>query len=122
VKVFDLAVARTGLRDDEAAQAGFAPLTGKTATWDHKVYYPWAHEVRIRLTGDRQTGRLLGAQMIGHVSAEVAKRIDIFATALYHRMRVEDLNGLDLSYTPPLSSPWDPVQQSAQEWMRHQST
>ncbi len=69
VKVFDLAVARTGLRDD----------------------------------------------------AEIAKRIDIFATALFHQMRVEDLNDLDLSYTPPLSSPWDPVQQSAQEWMRHRA-
>jgi NADPH-dependent 2,4-dienoyl-CoA reductase/sulfur reductase-like enzyme len=122
VKVFDLAVARTGLRDDEAAQAGFVPFTSETTTWDHKVYYPGAHEVGIRLIGDRQTGRLLGAQMIGHVNAEVAKRIDIFATALFHQMRVEDLNDLDLSYTPPLSSPWDPVQQSAQEWMRHRST
>jgi hypothetical protein len=40
--------------------------------------------------------------MIGHVNAEVARRIDIFATALFHQMRVEDLNDLDLSYTPPL--------------------
>ena len=117
VKVFDLVVARTGLRDEEAAQAGFAPLTVETTSWDHNVYYPGAHEVRIRLTGDQHTGRLLGAQVIGHVNAEVAKRIDIFATALFHGMRVEDLNDLDLSYTPPLSSPWDPVQLSAQSWM-----
>lgn len=121
VKVFDLVAARTGLRDDEAMQAGFTPLTCETTTWDHKVYYPGAHEVRIRLTGDRQTGRLLGAQMIGHVNAQVAKRIDIFATALFHEMRIEELNDLDLSYTPPLSSPWDPVQQSAQEWMRYRT-
>jgi NADPH-dependent 2,4-dienoyl-CoA reductase/sulfur reductase-like enzyme len=120
VKVFDLVIARTGLRDQEAAQAGFDPLTVQSTTWDHKVYYPEAREVRIRVTGDRKTGRLLGAQMLGHVHAEIAKRIDIFATALFHRMRVEELNDLDLSYTPPLSSPWDPVQMSAQNWVKAQ--
>ena len=117
VKVFDLVIARTGLRDDEAAHAGFDPFTAEVTTWDHKVYYPDAHEVRIRVTGDRKTGRLLGAQMIGHMHAEIAKRIDVFATALFHSMRIEDLNDLDLSYTPPLSSPWDPVQMSAQTWV-----
>jgi NADPH-dependent 2,4-dienoyl-CoA reductase/sulfur reductase-like enzyme len=118
VKVFDLVIARTGLRDDEATRAGFDPLTVESTTWDHKVYYPDAYEVRIRITGDRKTGRLLGAQMLGHVHSEVAKRIDIFATALFHGMRVEELNDLDLSYTPPLSSPWDPVQMSAQTWVK----
>jgi NADPH-dependent 2,4-dienoyl-CoA reductase/sulfur reductase-like enzyme len=118
VKVFDLVIARTGLRDQEAAQAGFDPFTVESTTWDHKVYYPNAHEVRIRITGDRKKGRLLGAQMLGHVHSEVAKRIDIFATALFHSMRIEELNDLDLSYTPPLSSPWDPVQMSGQTWVK----
>jgi len=70
------------------------------------------------VTGDRKTGRLLGAQMLGHVHSEIAKRIDIFASALFHGMEVESLNDLDLSYTPPLSSPWDPVQMSAQSWVK----
>jgi NADPH-dependent 2,4-dienoyl-CoA reductase/sulfur reductase-like enzyme len=118
VKVFDLVIARTGLRDDEAVLSGFDPFTAEVTTWDHKVYYPNAHEVRIRVTGDRKSGRLLGAQMLGHVHSEIAKRIDIFATALFHTMRVEELNDLDLSYTPPLSSPWDPVQMSAQTWVK----
>lgn len=119
VKIFDLVVARTGLRDEEAIQAGFAPLTVETKTWDHNVYYPGAHEVYIRLTGDRETGRLLGAQMTGQIRAEIAKRIDVFATALFNGLDVEDLNDLDLSYTPPLSSPWDPVQKSAQAWVSY---
>lgn len=55
--------------------------------------------------------------MVGHWHTEVAKRIDIFAAALFHEMRVDDLNQLDLSYTPPVSSPWDPVQMSAQAWI-----
>ena len=120
VKVFDIAIARTGLREDEAMRAGFDPLTVESATWDHNVYYPGAHELRIRVTGDRKTGRLLGAQMVGYWQAEVAKRIDVFATALFQGMRIDELNDLDLSYTPPLSSPWDPIQMSAQAWVKAQ--
>lgn len=118
VKIFDLAVARTGLRDSEAEAAGFVPLTIEFETWSHKVYYPGAKKLTIRVTGDAKTGQLLGAQIAGHYQGEVAKRIDIFATAIFHNMKVEQLNELDLSYTPPLSSPWDPVQMSAQGWMR----
>jgi len=116
VKVFDLAVARTGLREAEARDAGFDPFTGEVKVWDHKAYYPGAHEIRIRVTGDRQSGRLLGAQIVGHWQAQVAKRVDIFATALFVGMKVDEISDLDLSYTPPLSSPWDPVQIAAQAW------
>ncbi len=118
--MFEVVVARTGLRGNKAAQAGFDPLTIESNSWDHKVYYPGASTLCIRVTGDRKSGRLLGAQMLGHWQTEVAKRIDVFATALFHDMRVEDLNDLDLSYAPPLSSPWDPIQESAQAWIRAQ--
>ncbi|MDA8114475.1 MAG: CoA-disulfide reductase, partial [Acidithiobacillus sp.] len=117
VKVFELAIARTGLREAEARAAGFDPVTVETQTWDHKAYYPDAQKLRIRVTGDHRTGRLLGAQILGHWQSGVSKRIDIFATALFHGMGVEDLNDLDLSYTPPFSSPWDPVQMGAQAWV-----
>lgn len=116
VKVFELAISRTGLRDDEASRADLDPLTVETKTWDHKAYYPGAQELFFQITGDRRSGRLLGAQLLGHWQSEVAKRCDIFATAIFHEMKVEELNDLDLSYTPPLSSPWDPVQIAAQNW------
>jgi NADPH-dependent 2,4-dienoyl-CoA reductase/sulfur reductase-like enzyme len=118
VKVFDLAVARTGLRDPEAAAAAFDPVTVGSVEFDHKAYYPGAHQLHIRITGDRQIGRLLGTQLLGDHRAEVAKRIDIPATALYHAMTVEGLNDLDLSYTPPFGSPWNAVQMAAQTWTR----
>lgn len=116
VKVFDLAIARTGLLEREAREAGFAPHTVEGTYWDHKVYYPGAKAVHMRLTGDRTTGRLLGAQLVGPVQTEIAKRIDSLATALFHEMTVEALSDLDLSYTPPLGSPWDLVQMCAQDW------
>ncbi|GCF07509.1 hypothetical protein [Dictyobacter arantiisoli] len=65
-----------------------------------------------------RTGCLLGAQMGDLVQTEVAKRINIIATALFHEMTVEALSDLDLSYTPPLGSPWDLEQMGAQEWKR----
>jgi NADPH-dependent 2,4-dienoyl-CoA reductase/sulfur reductase-like enzyme len=116
VKVFNRVAARTGLRDAEAVEAGFAPMTVAFTSWDHKAYYPGAKELHIRVTGDRPSGRLLGAQIVGHRDSEVSKRIDVFATALFHAMRAAELCDLDLSYTPPLSSPWDPVQMAAMRW------
>jgi NADPH-dependent 2,4-dienoyl-CoA reductase/sulfur reductase-like enzyme len=77
VKVFELAVARTGLRDHEAQAAGFDPLTVASTQFDHKAYYPGAHQLHLRITGHRASGRLLGAQLVGDHRTQVAKRIDI---------------------------------------------
>ena len=118
VKVFDQAAARTGLRDHEAAAAGFDPVTVASQADDHKAYYPGSHRIAIRVTGDRATGRLLGLQLFGHRHAEIAKRIDIAATAIFHHMTVDAVSDLDLSYTPPLGSPWDAIQMGAQAWVR----
>jgi NADPH-dependent 2,4-dienoyl-CoA reductase/sulfur reductase-like enzyme len=57
-------VARTGLRDAEASAAGFEPVTVGSVEFDHKAYYPGAHQLHLRITGDRRTGRLLGAQLL----------------------------------------------------------
>jgi NADPH-dependent 2,4-dienoyl-CoA reductase/sulfur reductase-like enzyme len=118
VKVFELAVARTGLRDPDATEAGLHPLTVGSVQDDHKAYYPGAHQLDIRITGDRQSGQLLGAQLVGDHRAEVAKRIDIPANGLFHHMTVDGLSDLDLSYTPPFGSPWDAIQLAAQAWTR----
>ncbi len=119
VKIFDQAAARTGLRDHEARAAGFDPVTIASEADDHKAYYPGSHRITMRFTGDRATGRLLGVQLFGHKDAEIAKRIDIAATAIFHDMTIETVSDLDLSYTPPLGSPWDAIQAGAQAWTRH---
>jgi NADPH-dependent 2,4-dienoyl-CoA reductase/sulfur reductase-like enzyme len=119
LKVFDRIATRTGFKDAEARANGFDPLTIQMEAPDHKAYYPGASPIHIRLTGDRNTKQLLGAQMIGYYGAEISKRIDIIASAIYSRLTVTDLIDLDLSYTPPLSSPWDPVQMAASNWLHH---
>ena len=118
VKIFNLVVGRTGLRQSEGVEEGFAAFTEEIEVWDHKAYYPGAKKIRIRITGDCDTRKLLGAQVIGSYGSEISKRIDVFATALFHEMTVDELSDLDLSYTPPLSSPWDPVQIAAQSWVK----
>ncbi len=118
MKIFDQAAARTGLRDREAAPAGFDPVTVSSEADDHKAYYPGSHRIHMRFTGDRATGRLLGVQLFGHRHAEIAKRIDVAATAIFHGMTVDAISDLDLSYTPPLGSPWDAIQIGAQAWTR----
>ena len=121
VKVFDLVAARTGLRDHEAAAAGFTPASTTEAANDHKAYYPGAKPITIRVTGDAESRRLLGAQLVGSYGTEVSKRVDTFATALHHEMTVAGVSELDLSYTPPLGSPWDAVQVATQAWSRDHS-
>jgi NADPH-dependent 2,4-dienoyl-CoA reductase/sulfur reductase-like enzyme len=118
VKVFDLVAARTGLRDQDAALAGYAPATVQSTADDHKRYYPGAQPITFRVTGDTATGRLLGAQLVGRLGTETAKRVDTFATALHAGLTVAQVSDLDLSYTPPLGSPWDAVQIATQTWSR----
>jgi len=71
----------------------------------------------MRYTADRPTGMLLGLQLVGRLGSEIAKRIDIAATAMFNEM-TDGMSDLDLSYTPPLGSPWDALQTGAQTWRR----
>jgi NADPH-dependent 2,4-dienoyl-CoA reductase/sulfur reductase-like enzyme len=121
VKLFDRVAAATGLQDSESRAAGFDPLTVQVDVDDHKAYYPGATNLAVRLTGDRGTGQLLGGQLLGSYGAEVSKRIDILAAAIHNSNAVADLADLDLSYTPPLGSPWDAVQQAAHTWQTARS-
>jgi NADPH-dependent 2,4-dienoyl-CoA reductase/sulfur reductase-like enzyme/rhodanese-related sulfurtransferase len=107
VKVFDLAVAKTGLSEKEALVHGFSPLITYVLAGHHAGYYPGAKGLRIKTVADRDTGRLLGAQVIGQEGVD--KRIDVFATAIYNQMTQEDLLQLDLAYAPPYSAARDPV-------------
>ena len=61
---------------------------------------------------------MLGAQLLGPSDAEIDKRIDVYATALFSGLSIDAINDLDLSYTPPFGTPWDAVQSGAQAWER----
>jgi NADPH-dependent 2,4-dienoyl-CoA reductase/sulfur reductase-like enzyme len=106
-KVGALEVARTGLNESEAAETGFVTESTVTDSTTRAGYYPGAAPITTKLVVERGTGRLLGAQIVGHEGA--AKRIDALALAVWNAMTVEELLGADLSYAPPYSPVWDPV-------------
>ena len=106
-KVCDLEVARTGLSEAEAEAAGYCFVTASVDSTTRAGYFPGAQPVRVKLTAEKQTGRLLGAQIAGRENA--AKRIDVLATAIWNEMGVDEVLGLDLSYAPPFAPVWDPV-------------
>ncbi|MGH2703096.1 MAG: FAD-dependent oxidoreductase, partial [Actinomycetota bacterium] len=120
-KVCDLEVARTGLTENEATDAGFDYLTTVTDSTTRAGYFPGTSDIKTKLIVERQSGRLLGAQIIGQEGA--AKRIDVFATALWNSMTVEGMLNLDLSYAPPFAPVWDPVLIAARKaWQRVEET
>jgi NADPH-dependent 2,4-dienoyl-CoA reductase/sulfur reductase-like enzyme len=106
-KVCDLEVARTGLREAEATEAGFRFVTAVIESTTRAGYYPGASPITTKLVAEKRSGRLLGAQIVGREGA--AKRIDVLATALWNEMTVEEMASLDLSYAPPFAPVWDPV-------------
>jgi NADPH-dependent 2,4-dienoyl-CoA reductase/sulfur reductase-like enzyme len=106
-KVCDLEVARTGLSMAEADAAGFSYVTASVDSTTRAGYFPGAKPIRVKLLAERRSGRLLGAQVVGREGA--AKRIDVFATAIWNEMSVDEILMLDLSYAPPFAPVWDPV-------------
>lgn len=106
-RTFDLELARTGLGPEGARRLGFDVVTVTIAENSRAGYYPGVQPLTVSLTADKRNHRLLGAQMVGKEG--VSKRIDIFASALTAKMKLEELAYLDLSYAPPFAPVWDPV-------------
>jgi len=107
LRAFDLAVARTGLTTAQAQALGYTVQTTLIEATNLPHYFPGATPIHVKLVVDDATGRLLGGQIVG--GEGVAKRIDVLATALHHRLTVADLQQLDLSYAPPFAPVWDPL-------------
>ncbi len=107
LKVFDMAVATTGLNEVAAKRAGidYDKTYGFPAS--HASYYPGATNMGMKILWDKKTHRLLGAQIVGFDGVD--KRMDVIATAIRFGGKVTDLVGLELCYAPPFGSAKDPV-------------
>ncbi len=109
VKIFDYVIAQTGLTEKQAKQVNkFGEIEATTITGVNRAhYYPGATPVTIKLVVEKSSKRLLGAQMVG--TADIAKRLDVLATAITAKMSVEDIGMLDLTYAPPIAPVYDPI-------------
>ncbi len=115
-KLCDTEIARTGLSSREAAAAGFEAVASTIEATTAAGYYPGAAPITVRLIVERGRGRILGAQIVGGPGS--GKRIDTCALAVTHQMTAEDLVQADLSYAPPFSGVWDPVQVASREALK----
>lgn len=107
LKVFDLTVATTGLSEKAAKKAGLSYEKLFTSSASHATYYPGAQNIRMKTLFDPDTGKILGAQLIGREGVD--KRCDVLATAIRFHAGACDLARLELCYAPPYSSAKDPV-------------
>ena len=106
-KVFDLEVARTGLSPVDAEREGYKYFATTVKGKSRSSAYPSGKPIIVTYIVEKETGRLLGAQMAGEEG--VAHRIDTLATCLYGKMTIEDVARLDLGYAPPFGTVWDPI-------------
>ncbi len=107
VKIFDMTAASTGVSEKILKKNNISHLVSYTHSDSHAGYYPGAERLSIKLLFTPDTGKLLGAQIVGKEGVD--KRIDVLATALRGNMTVFDLEELELAYAPPYSSAKDPV-------------
>lgn len=112
VGIFDMAFATTGFSVEHARAEGFTPVAARIEAAARPRYFR-GKKTTVELVADRATGRLVGGLVIGEDGA--AGRIDVIAAALQARMRVEDFEQLDLAYSPPFATTWDPLLIAAQQ-------
>lgn len=110
-KFQDLEIARTGLTEKEFKQESIPYKHTLIQSRTRSGYYPENADIHVKLFADEATGRLLGGQIVGFEGS--GKRIDTIATAITAGFTAEDLMYTDLSYAPPFSPVWDPVQTAA---------
>ncbi len=115
-KVFDMQVARTGLSVAEAEKFGFDPVEIMIKARSRAHAHPNTTNLYVQMVGDKKTGRLLGAQLVGKEGA--AHRVNAPAVALHHHMSVEEFSQCDLAYAPPFGPTWDPMLTAANQLLK----
>ena len=107
IKVFDMTAASTGVNETNARKAGLDVDTVILSPMSHAGYYPGGKVMTMKVVFEKETYRLLGAQIVGYEGVD--KRIDVLATAIRAGLKATELKDLDLAYAPPYSSAKDPV-------------
>ena len=114
-RLFTLECAATGLSEKEALAAGFSPVSN--ITWGSAMAPSLGmRKLGLKLTADRSTGRLLGAQAVGIAGA--VGRINALSVALWSGLDLDQIGYLDLAYSPPFSPAWDIIHNAAQALAR----
>jgi len=107
IKVFDMTAASTGINESTAKKNGLNVDKVILSPMSHAGYYPGGKVMTMKVVFEKNTYRLLGAQIVGYEGVD--KRIDVLATAIHAGLKATQLKDLELAYAPPYSSAKDPV-------------
>ncbi|MGB5219046.1 MAG: FAD-dependent oxidoreductase [Smithella sp.] len=114
-RLFNLECAATGLSEQEALAAGYTPVSN--ITWGSAMAPALGtRKIGLKLTADKSSGKLLGAQAVG--VADVVGRINTLSVALWAGLTLDEISYLDLAYAPPFSAAWDIIHNAAQALRR----
>jgi NADPH-dependent 2,4-dienoyl-CoA reductase/sulfur reductase-like enzyme len=112
-RICDTEIGRSGVNEAEAREAGIAYRSVVIESTTRASYYPGTEPMTVKMLVEEATGRVVGGQIVGGSGS--AKRIDTIAAAIWNEMTAEEVVNLDLSYAPPFSPVWDPVQTAARK-------
>ena len=115
-RLFDTEIGGTGLTEFMAGRSGMQIVSGTIVSKTRADYFPGALPIRIKLVADKETGKLIGAQIIG--GEEVTQRINALSFAIQNEMTVQELTKAETCYAPPVCETWEPMVLAAEMVLR----
>ncbi len=115
-RLFDTEIGGTGLTEFMAGRAGIETVSGTIASKTRADYFPGALPIRIKLIAEKETAKIIGAQIIG--GEEVTQRINALSFVIQNGMTVRDLEKAETCYAPPVCETWEPMVLAAQSVIR----
>lgn len=115
-RLFETEVGGTGLTEFMAGRAGLTTVSGTINSKTRADYFPGARPIKVKLVADKETGKLVGAQIIG--GEEVTQRINALNYAILNEMSIKELAKAETCYAPPVSETWEPITLAAEMVLR----
>jgi len=106
-QLFDTQIGVTGLTEFLAKRAGMATVTGTITSKTRADYYPGAKHIKVKIVVEKESQRIIGAQIIG--GEEATQRINALSFGIQKQMTIRELAKTDTAYAPPLCETWEPM-------------
>jgi NADH oxidase (H2O2-forming) len=106
-RLFEVEAGATGITETAAARNRIEVVTGTISSKTKADYYPTAKPIKVKLIVEKESQRIIGAQIIG--GEEVTQRINAISFGIQKQMTVRDLAKADTAYAPPLCETWEPM-------------
>ena len=115
-QLFGTQIGVTGLTEFFAKREGIATVTGTITSKTRADYYPGAKPIKVKIVVEKESQRIIGAQIIG--GEEVTQRINALSFGIQKQMTIQELAKTDTAYAPPLCETWEPMVLAAEIALR----